>query len=289
MTKDPEPHPTSQVLLLPFLLRVGALLAVAIELIIAWQVKASVDVINYHLLAFLSVVFLIEQRRLSPQPTRFWAVGVGGLLLASALAKSFMMSGDDYFHFLALTLGLGLGLVGFGFRQTIMAWKALVILGLISVLDIPFSSLVLGPLHLNEFGAWLSGNLLLLAGYPAVCRGDQVILPSGSVEVFGPCSAAVPMLYLLKLTLLVLLIFPSKIWQKVAIGATAVGIALFFNAIRICVMAVMAAAGDQPRFHYWHEGAGANLFSIFYAAAFCAGCALVLRSGNRTNSEASPR
>ena len=261
-------------------LSIAAAIAVGVELVVAWQLKQSVDVLNYQMLAFFAAAYLFGRLRITPALGSFWSVIAGVVLLASALGQALVMiKGDDYYHFLALNFALGLGLIAFGFRQTLRAWKVLEILALLSVLDIPFSSAVLGPLHLNELGATLSSNFLLLAGYPAVARGDQVILPTGSVEVFGPCSAAVPMLYLLKLTLLVLLVFPSRFWQKLAIGTTAVGIALFFNAIRICVMAVLAAAGDQARFHYWHEGAGANLFSVLYAAAFCAGCALLLRIG----------
>jgi cyanoexosortase A len=269
-----------------FLLVAAAVVAAGIDLLVAWQLTLDVDVVNYHLLAFCAVYLLIDRRTAAQhqpaprlRPVRWWSLMGGSLLLTSALCKSLtMVKDDDYRHFLPLIFALGLGAVVFGFGRTVRVWKVIVILGLISILDLPFRSTVLGPMHLNELGAQISANLLLLVGYPAVASADQVILPTGSVEVFGPCSSVSPIRYLLKLSFLVLMIFPSRWWQKLAIVSLGVIIAIFFNAVRISVMAVLSAAGDHARFDYWHIGGGSNVFSFLYATLFGFGCMLLLRA-----------
>ena len=259
----------------------AALLAGALDLLVTWQVQRSADAVNYHLLAFCAVFCILDTHRPFPgvRPTLL-ATLCGGLLLASALIKARgMVNTDGYRHLLALVLAASLTVTAFGFRETVRLWKVWVILALLSAVDLRFREFAALRLHLNSLGADISANLLMLAGYPAFAQGDIVTVPGGSVKVYGPCSAAIPMLYLLKLAMLALLVFPSRWWQKTGVVALAIFIALVFNAVRIAVMALLNAAGDHARFDYWHEGAGSNVFSILYMAAFCALSAGCLRLG----------
>ncbi len=265
----------------------AAALAALVALVCDWQLRQSFDSTTYNVLAFGAVALLLDRDRKALRLQTSWpAIVCAAFLLASGLAKALtLVRGDDYRHFLALILGLGAGFIALGFSQVFRHWRAVIILLALSFFDIPFSALT-GPLNLNAHGATLGANILLLVGYPASSAGDVVTLPGGSVRVFGPCSAAVPLLYLLKLALLVLLLFPSAWWRKIFILLSAVVVALLGNAIRIAVMEVFAAAGDQARFHYWHDGAGANLFSILYVASFAGLAALSLR--HWTSAQNSP-
>ncbi|MBA3960382.1 MAG: archaeosortase/exosortase family protein [Chthoniobacterales bacterium] len=255
----------------------AAALAALVALVCDWQLRQSFDSITYNVLAFLAVALLLDRDRNALRLQTSWsAILCAAFLLASGLAKALtLVRGDDYRHFLPLILGMGVGFIALGFAQVFRHWRALVILMALSFFDIPFSALT-GPLNLNAHGATLGANILLVCGYPASSAGDVVTLPGGSVRVFGPCSAAVPLLYLLKLALLVLLLFPSAWWRKVLILLSAIIVALLGNAIRIAVMEIFAAAGDQGRFHYWHDGPGANLFSVLYVACFAGLAALSL-------------
>ena len=264
----------------------ATVLAALVALVFDWQTRQSFDSVTYNVLAFGAVALLLDRDRNALRlQTSSPAIFCAALLLASGLAKALtLVRGDDYRHFLTLIMGLGVGLISLGFSQVFRHWRALLILLALSFFDIPFSA-VTGPFNLNAHGATLGANILLLCGYPATSVGDVVTLPGGSVRVFGPCSAAVPLLYLLKLSLLVLLLFPSAWWRKLLVVASAVAVALLGNAVRIAVMEIFAAAGDQARFHYWHDGAGSNLFSLLYVASFAGLAALSLRRlGSLPNS-----
>lgn len=259
----------------------ATLLAAALDLLVTWQVQRNADAVNYHLLAFCAVFCILDTHRPFPRilPT-VPSLLFGGLFFASALIKARgMVSTDSYRHVFALALSAGIAVTAFGFREAGRLWKIWVILALLSAADLRFQEFGALHLHLNSLGAAISANLLLLGGYAAYAQGDVVAIPGGSVKVYAACSAATPILYLLKLAMLALLVFPSRWWQKGAILAVAVATALFFNAVRIAIMAVLNAAGDHARFEYWHEGTGSNVFAIMYMAAFCALCAGCLRLG----------
>ena len=260
----------------------AALLAALLDLLVTWQVQRNADAVNYHMLALCAVFCILDAHR--PFPRVFPTVPTvlcGSLCFASALIKARgMVSTDSYRHLFAFFLAAGLAVTAFGFRETARLWKIWVILLLLSAIDLRFQEFGAARLHLNQFGAAISANLLLLTGYASYAQGDVVAVPGGSVKVYAACSAATPILYLLKLSMLALLVFPSRWWQKLAVVAVAIVTALFFNAVRIGVMAVLNAAGDHARFDYWHEGAGSNVFSVLYMAAFCALCAGCLRLGS---------
>ena len=250
----------------------AAIAAAALDLLVTWQVQGNADAVNYHLLAFCAVFCVLDTHR--PFPALRPAlpnVLCGAVLLVSVVIKARgMVATDGYRHIFALVAGLALAIPAFGFRETARLWKIWLALALLSGADRRLEEFGVTRLHLNQMGAAISAELLLLAGYAAVAAGDVVTLPGGSAKVYAACSAAIPIVYLLKLAMLALLVFPSRWWQKIVIVAVAILTALAANAVRIAVMALLNAAGDHARFDYWHEGSGSNVFAILYMAVFCA-------------------
>ena len=55
-------------------------LAAILDLVVAWQLSGSMDVVNYHLLAIFAVIYLVDQQRPVPSPAS--TLNLTSLLLA---------------------------------------------------------------------------------------------------------------------------------------------------------------------------------------------------------------
>jgi cyanoexosortase A len=111
--------------------------------------------------------------------------------------------------------------------------------------------------------AKLAYAFLWYSGFTVYISGTQITLPTGAIDVYEGCSGFHGMAQLFKLSILFLLTFETKGWiRKVIIPVIAVAIAFFTNAIRVALMAILVAGGDQNAFYYWHQGEGSNIFSL---------------------------
>src|ERR1700736_3688188 len=63
--------------------------AAVLELLVTWQLKHSVDVLSYHLLAFAAVLYIFDQQQPRPKfHSTPLAILCGCLLLTSAIYKA---------------------------------------------------------------------------------------------------------------------------------------------------------------------------------------------------------
>lgn len=194
----------------------------------------------------------------------------GMLLIAFILFQSAVVS-SKYAPFLRIApflSGLGLGLIAVGFHDLKLYWRELVILffhGIPSVITLPLVDIITS---LTAKTAYYS---LWYVGFNVTRDGNYVALPTGRVLVNGGCSGIEAMNYLLGLSVVCLLMFPTK-QNKALIVGVAVACGFIINVFRVAGMALLVASNRLDLFKYWHEGEGSLvvgmiaviLFGIFY-------------------------
>ncbi len=194
----------------------------------------------------------------------------GTLLIAFILFQSAVVS-SKYDHFLRIApflSGLGLGLIAVGFQDLKLYWRELVILffhGIPSVITSPLGGII------TSLTAKTAYYFLWYVGFNVTRDGNYVALPTGRVLVNEGCSGIEAMNYLLGLSVVCLLMFPTK-QNKALIIAVAVACGFIINVFRVAGMALLVASNRLDLFKYWHEGEGSLvvgmiaviLFGIFY-------------------------
>ena len=194
----------------------------------------------------------------------------GTILIAFILFKSAMVSSkfDIFLRIAPFLSGLGVALIAVGFQDLKKYWRELVILffhGIPSVLTSPLVDIITS---ITAQSAYFS---LWYLGFNATREGNYVALPTGRVLVYGGCSGIEAMNYLLGLSVVCLLMFPTKQNKALVIGV-AVALGFMINALRVAAMALLVASNRLDLFKYWHEGEGSLvvgmiavvLFGIFY-------------------------
>lgn len=194
----------------------------------------------------------------------------GTIIIAFILFKSAIVSSkfDPFLRIAPFLSGLGLGLVAVGFQDLKKYWRELVILffhGIPSVITSPLVEII------TSFTAKFAHVILWYLGFDAMREGNYVALPTGRVFVNGGCSGMEAMNYLLGLSVVCLLMFPTK-QNKALVISVAVACGFIVNAFRVAGMAVLVASKRLDLFKYWHEGEGSLavgmiaviLFGIFY-------------------------
>ena len=195
---------------------------------------------------------------------------VGTIIIAFILFKSAIVSSkfDPFLRIAPFLSGLGLGLIAAGFQDVKKYWRELVILffhGIPSVITSPLVEII------TSFTAKFAHVILWYLGFDAMREGNYVALPTGRVFVNGGCSGLEAMNYLLGLSVVCLLMFPTK-QNKALVISVAVACGFIVNAFRVAGMAVLVASKRLDLFKYWHEGEGSLvvgmiaviLFGIFY-------------------------
>ncbi|WP_293155666.1 MULTISPECIES: cyanoexosortase A [unclassified Microcoleus] len=198
------------------------------------------------------------------------SIVAGTILIAFILLKSAMVSSQSsYFLRLAPFLsGLGLSLIAVGFKHLKQYWRELLILfvqGVPSVITSPLSE------NMATLTTKFAHVILWYLGFDVMREGNYVALPTGRVFVYGGCSGMEAMNYLLGLSVVCLVMFPTKQNKALVIGV-AIALGYIVNGFRVAAMALLVAHKRLDLFKYWHDGEGSLvvgmiaviLFGIFY-------------------------
>jgi cyanoexosortase A len=198
------------------------------------------------------------------------SIVAGTILIAFILFKSAMVSSkfDPFLRLAPFLSGLGLSLIAVGFQDLKQYWRELVILffhGIPSVITAPLGGIIT---PITAKAAYYS---LWYVGFNVASEGNYVALPTGRVFVNDGCSGMEAMNYLLGLSVVCLLMFPTK-QNKALVIAVAVACGFIINVFRVAGMALLVASNRLDLFKYWHEGEGSLvvgmiaviLFGIFY-------------------------
>ena len=210
----------------------------------------------------------------------------GTILIAFILFKSAMVSSkfDPFLRLAPFLSGLGLSLIAVGFHSLKQYWRELVILffhGIPSVITLPLVGIV------TSITARFAYYSLWYVGFNVTRQGNYIALPTGRVFVDGGCSGIEAMNYLLGLSVVCLLMFPTKQNKALVIGV-AMACGFIINAFRVATMALLVASNRLDWFKYWHEGEGSLvvgmvaviLFGIFYQYMLIRDSKISQTSGN---------
>lgn len=237
-----------------------------------WLSNGSMDRLSLNSMAIGTVAYLVWQRRaelvLKSTPL---AQGLGFLLLAWATSKGILMLHYDGFMRLLPSLSaVGLTLVATGFQGLRRyRWELLVLFTFTLLLDNSIlTQETLGRMDLTESTATGASTLLWYLGFDVSHQGTRVVLPTGAVDVGQGCSPETTIILYLKLSLLLFLIFPTTPFQKGATLVGAFGVGFLINLVRVVIMALLVAANQMAAFDFWHEGTGAQAFSLINSLVF---------------------
>lgn len=199
---------------------------------------------------------------------------VGIFLITVVLLKSQSLSGFDFFLRLSPSLSaLGLGLIASDIRGLKQYWQELLILSFL----IPHSGLLSQLIDTSKLTAQFAASLLWYLGFQVSRQGVNIVLSTGSIEVNPGCSGYSSILLLLGISVIFLLMFPTKLQQKVFAPIVAVLLGFIVNGIRVALMAVLASSSNKEAFIYWHNEDGSLIFSVISVSLFGLFCYFTLQ------------
>lgn len=250
----------AQLLQIPkyWLLAIGAGL-MAIHLSLVWQ-SNSAEFQGNCFVFWAAAVSLVWRKRdnveFNSSPI---ASLIGFGLIAVALLRIHILPDLGLFlRLFPIVTGLGLALLASGFKNLKQYWREFVVFVLLALPPTALAFIEISPIT-----AKFTTLLLWLAGFEVQRQGVYVMLSTGaSIEVYHGCSGIAVMLQVLKFVGLALLMFPSTWFQRIAIPVLGVAIAFLTNAIRVAILAVLSAPGQDQAFQYWHDGNGSLVFSM---------------------------
>lgn len=249
---------------------------IVIHLNVAWR-SEEFDFLGLSVLFWLAVSSLLWEKRYSLNfKSDLFSSLFGFTILTLLLIKSLFLTGGSYFpRIFPITSALGLALVASSFRGLKQYWRELLILFFLGGFEVVFSMLTaFNPSFLT---AKFATYFLWYCGFNVTQQGTKIYLPTGVVYVDHGCSGLSAMIYLFSLAMLCLLFFSFTQKTKIILPIIAVVLGFLVNVIRVVLMTILVAAKQQEAFHYWHEGEGSLMFSLFSVLLFGVACMFCLR------------
>ncbi len=197
---------------------------------------------------------------------------VGTILLAFTLWRLQEPAGALAAGLAPVPLGLGLALLFGGWRRLHEFWReGIIVAGLTVSPFVEAVVLELLGLDLSPGTAQFTAGLLRVAGWNASAHDVIVSLPDAWIVVSQGCSGLKTMYFLVGFSIVLLLLYPlpGKRRKLVVIGSAAM-IGYVVNAVRVAILALLAAPGHEEAFHFWHIKQGAMVFEIIAMAVFLA-------------------
>lgn len=213
--------------------------------------------------------WLVWQRRvgLARLPQRASAQGLW--LLVPVLAVHVLATRFDVHVVSGLALWATLwGLVwicwGLGVLKAV--WFPLAFL--LFMIPLPGVLLIAASFHMKLWAAAAATQVLQAMGLMATQAGSMIHLPSVTVIVDDVCSGLRSLLSLLALAVLWTAVMPARWpWQRLAVVAAAIPIALVANIVRIVLLVLIAAVyGPKAAEGFIHYGSGFVVFLVALAS-----------------------
>lgn len=257
----------------------------AIHLSLSWRSNADLNQICLSILCWFAVATLLGEKRhnLTLQSDIFSSF-LGFFLLGFVLLRSlWMTSFDNLFHFTPFIAAIGLALIASEARRIHQYWQEIV---LIFAFAIPVEILINRIGILAFYTANFASVILTYLGVVFHREGVNIILANGkAVEVAAGCSGWESIFPLLKLSVLFLVMFPTKTIQKILVPLAAVAIAFVVNGVRVAILAILHAYTSEATFKYWHVGTGSQVFFLTSALLFGGFCYLISKNSSSEHSD----
>ncbi|MBD2457832.1 cyanoexosortase A [Nostoc sp. FACHB-87] len=172
-----------------------------------------------------------------------------------------------YTHIAPFVAALGLSLLASGYQGLKQYWQELVIIFFAGVPKVLIFALIdIKPLSILT--AKFSTLMLWYAGFEVALQDVYINLPTGGIKVAENCAGIEWICHLLGLAVIGLLMFPPERKKRIFVPIVAVIIAFIVNAVRVAILAVMAANQNQNSFKFWHVGDGSLIFGMITVILF---------------------
>ncbi|BAY16828.1 hypothetical protein NIES21_26620 [Anabaenopsis circularis NIES-21] len=244
---------------------------VAILLTIIW--KAGDDShLGMIVLSLFAVVSLLgdKKHKLKLESDIISSV-IGTVLIAIVLWYSIHFPPGKLFavytHVAPFVAALAISLLASGLKGLKQYWQELVILFFASVPKVLIFAL-LNVKPLSVLTAKLSTLILWYAGFEVYLQDVYINLPTGGIKVAENCAGIEWICHLLGLSVIGLLMFPPERKKRILVPIVAVIIAFIVNAVRVAILAVIAANQHQQAFKFWHVGDGSLIFGMITVILF---------------------
>lgn len=259
---------------------------IALHLQLFWRITGSFDQISLELIGWSALFFCLWQRRhtlvfRSDPVSRFF----GWSLLGLVLIRSFnlQVASEVVLGATPLLIGVAIALLAVGIKQFKHYSRELWILLAIAIPSGSLAPLIERSLNVSLLTAKYAHLLMWYGGFSVQRNGVQLILPTGAVEVFPPCSGLDAALISLKVAVFFLLVFPTTWKEKLLVPAIAIASAFTVNGFRIMLMAHLVASKNTEAFNYWHTGTGAQVFAMIAMTIFTQYCQWLIERRQSTN------
>jgi exosortase len=210
-------------------------------------------------IAWTGVLLVYADRARTARPSRA-SLCLGALLAAAGLGLALLWSGDyrSPVRLTPLALGAGFLLSRHGFAFLRKSGRELLLLALPIAVPPPIP---LRPfLEPQTATLHAAAALLRLLGHPAAIAGDVLSVPGGAIRVVSACSGINAMSQLAALALMVVCLFETTRWQKVAVFASALAAGFVANCGRLALLALVSQR-DHAAFELWHGTTGELRFT----------------------------
>jgi|GEM_PF-564448 len=238
-----------------WLLVMAAALAV-INLTLAWK-GGKQGFLAFSFLFWAAAGSMFWDKRQQLRLGSGWvSCSLGAALIAGTLFWGAVQPGDIVFACSPFVSVLGLALMASGRRRLGQYRQELIIL---FFLGLPKLMLPLLP-DISPLTARFASFSLWYTGFPVSLHEDiHIVLPAGGVEVVPRCSGLNLMSYMLGISAIFLVMFPTRRFQKIVAPVVAVSLGFLVNGVRIAMLA--AFSGYSPDlFDYFHNRGGSLFF-----------------------------
>ncbi|HXX70298.1 MAG TPA: exosortase/archaeosortase family protein [Polyangiaceae bacterium] len=244
---------------------VGALALAALQTVRAWRLGTPDHAVT--LTVAWAVVLALVWRRPPPESAHGdrrpdpLARGIGvatalGIGAAAVLTPTYRMADRA----LPAVVGAALALAAYGWRGIAVYRREILLLALPLINPMPRA--LRETLAPTTWTAWSAAELQRAVGHEMTASGNVVHTAAGStLEVAPYCAGVMSMSELWVLALILMALFPTTAWQRLALFGSATILGFACNAVRIAVLAGALARGE-PAYDYWHAGAGSTFFSL---------------------------
>ncbi len=169
---------------------------------------------------------------------------------------------------------LGLALVA-GVKPTSPTTGQLAMMGMLLPAQVVINRFL--PTHaLALLTAHVSAFLLWLMGQPATAMGTSIVMPGKELVVDLSCTGVNMMSLSLATIVVMALLIPVLPWNwLLCLASASLLMAFTINSLRIALLGFMTdpiGTGwleTLQSFHFWHQGAGSQMFSVVTAGLTC--------------------
>ncbi|MEB3310457.1 MAG: cyanoexosortase A [Snowella sp.] len=227
------------------------------------------DFLGLTILIWFAIASLIQRKSQSLQlNSDLGSTLVGTLLIAIVLMRSVNATTNPGLSFMPLVGGFGLALVASGFKGLGQYWREFILLGLLAIpQELGVGILNIAP-TLSLIIAKIVGFTLWYLGFQVSIEGNQLFFPSGGIIVNDACAGVANLIYLFKVSIIFLILFPlSQRQTMVIVPLIALALAFIMNLFRVGLLAILSPHNPQA-FEYWHEGTGSLAFTFTVVVIF---------------------